>query len=89
MQHMQTIQKLLKASIEDLVPAKNAKAFVSDVIVIEGPAWARACFILVEAGNFREAWSKALQMTNMSSTPIPSIRTGIVSCISVLSHPSL
>ncbi len=41
----QWMQKLLTATIEDPEPAKKARAFVKDVIVIEGPAWYMAFFI--------------------------------------------
>ena len=36
------MQKLLTALIEELAPAKKAKASVIDVIVIEGPEFLRA-----------------------------------------------
>ena len=54
MQAIQKTQKLRKASIDDLVPAKKASAFVNEVMVIDGPAWARAYLIRVEAGSFSE-----------------------------------
>ena len=38
----QNMQKLRSASIEDTDPARKAKAFVIDVIVIEGPACYKA-----------------------------------------------
>ena len=54
MQVIQNMQKLRKASIEEYVPAKNASAFVKDVIVMDGPAWASDCTIRVDAGNLSE-----------------------------------
>ncbi len=39
------MQKFLTATIEDPDPARKAKAFVRDVIVIEGPAWYMAFFM--------------------------------------------
>ncbi len=54
MHAMQKMQKLRKANIDDRVPAKKASAFVNEVMVIDGPAWARAYLIRVEAGSFRE-----------------------------------
>ncbi len=50
----QWMQKLLTATIEDPEPAKKARAFVRDVIVIEGPAWYMAFFIRWEAGWLKE-----------------------------------
>ena len=43
MQIMHTMQKFEMAGIEDVMPVKKANAFVTDVIVIEGPAWYIAC----------------------------------------------
>ena len=42
MQTEQNMQKLRSASIDETDPARKAKAFVIDVIVIEGPACFRA-----------------------------------------------
>ena len=72
----QNIQNDLIASMEFVDPMKKAMQSVSEVIVIEGPACCMPRLIRSEAGKFRGTWSMALQTTNMSSTPIPSIRTG-------------
>lgn len=47
---VQWMQKLSTATIEDPEPARKAKAFVNEVIVIEGPAWYIALLIRFDAG---------------------------------------
>ena len=55
----------------EIAPEKKARALVSDVIVIDGPACFKASFSLLSAGKCKGVWSSALQMTNMSSMPMP------------------
>ena len=83
----QCTQKALMLRIDDPYPAKKARPLVSDVIVIDGPAFTIACFMRSFAGSFSEVWSSALQITNMSSIPIPSIKNGIASEKSVAKKP--
>ena len=64
-------QKLLRVISDAKLPIKKAKMLVNDVIVMEGPACFMASFTLSMAGAFRSVWSTALQMTNMSSAPMP------------------
>ena len=72
------IEKLCRATMFDDSAARKAKAFVSDVIVIVGPAWRIARRILFDAGRLSGVWSIALHITKISSTPIPSIIMGMV-----------
>ena len=71
MQALAKRQKLRRAISEARPPNRKARQFVNDVIVMEGPACFMASFTLSMAGAFRSVWSTALQMTNMSSAPIP------------------
>ena len=64
-------QKLERASREEVHPRKKATPFVNDVIEILAPAWIIPCFILVSIGSLGLVWSRAEEMTNISSTPIP------------------
>ena len=70
-------QKLLRVISDAKLPIKKAKMLVNDVIVMEGPACFIASLILCAAGAFRSVWSTALQMTNMSSAPMPTNRNCI------------
>ena len=72
------IEKLCRARMFDDIAARKAKAFVSDVIVIVGPACLIARRSRFDAGKLSGVWSMALQITKMSSTPIPSIIIGMV-----------
>ena len=82
-------QKLLTTGIELMQPERKASPFVNDVMVIEGPAWLNARFRRSSGDNFMEVQSMALQMTNMSSTPIPSIRIGKAECTSDVQNPKM
>ena len=70
------VHMLEMARTFDFEPMKKATASVKDVIVMEGPACRIPYFILSSGLRSNEVWSMALQTTKMSSTPIPSIRTG-------------
>ena len=72
----QKTQKAFTASSEVAEPTKKAMQSVSDVIVMEGPACIIARLRRSAGAKVKGYWSRALQMTNMSSTPMPSIRTG-------------
>ena len=82
------MQKLYIPGILEPVPERKANVSVIEVMVIDGPA----CFIhstnLSVGFFFSELWSSALQITNISSTPIPSIKIGKASCDSFCSYPA-
>ena len=59
-----------------------------EVIVIAGPACLRAEMKRVYVDYSSFCWSRALQTTKMSSTPIPSIKTGRVLWTSLILYPS-
>ena len=69
-------QKLLIPLRIELAPARKAREFVKEVIVIDGPECLNAFLILSPGGRFNDTWSRELQTTNISSTPIPIIRIG-------------
>lgn len=80
-------QKLLRASRDVKPPKKKARAFVKEVIVIEGPAWERPTTNLLSAGRWSGVWSIVFTITNMSSTPIPNSMKGRILCTVVISYP--
>ena len=69
-------QKLRKAVRELMPPKAKARQLVREVIVIEGPAWHIAFLTRSSAVAYKSVWSMALQMTNISSTPIPISKKG-------------
>ena len=81
------IEKLCKATSCEDIAARKARAFVSEVIVMVGPACLRARRIRLSGGIDIDTWSRELIMTKMSSTPIPSMIRGIGSFASVFFHP--
>ena len=82
-------QKLYIPLRIELEPAKKAKAFVKEVIVIDGPECLRAFLILQLGDCLKDIWSRELQTTNMSSTPIPIISIGRASCASEGGYPKI
>ena len=45
--------KLAKAGMTEIVPEKKARAFVSEVIVMDGPACLKACLSLCSGVKWR------------------------------------
>ena len=86
-QNAQKTQKLFIEGIEEVDPARKAKASVIEVIVIEGPAFLMHSLSRLLVGYLSELWSKELHMINISSTPIPIIKIGIASCALDKTHP--
>ena len=82
------MQNALIARREDVLPMKKARQSVSEVIVMDGPACLIASLIRLLAGRSNGVWSTALQITNISSTPIPKMRIMIVFVISVIFQPN-
>ena len=70
-------QKLCKPSIEITVPERNARELVNEVMVIEAPEWPKAFLNRSSGDKSKDIQSIEFMMTNISSTPIPSIRIGI------------
>ena len=68
--------KLLSTGSVESEPTKKASAFVTEVIVIDGPAWIIPSRNLSSADKCCGVWSIVLTMTNISSTPIPSTMNG-------------
>ena len=83
----QNIEKLFKDSSCEDIAARKARAFVSEVIVMVGPACLMARRIRLAGGIDIDTWSRELIMTKMSSTPIPSMIRGIGSFALVFFHP--
>ena len=72
----QKMQKALIASIELVDPMKNAKQSVKEVIVMDGPACYIPRLMRFDGGKSSGTWSIALQITNISSTPMPKTKIG-------------
>lgn len=69
-------QKLDRASRDDVQPRKNATPLVNEVMEIEAPAWIIPILNLSSMGALGSVWSRADEITNMSSTPIPISMNG-------------
>ena len=72
------IHKLFRAGSVDRDPTMKARAFVTEVIVIEGPACLIPSMNLSLTERCCGVQSTVFTMTNMSSTPIPKIMKGTI-----------
>ena len=83
------MHRLLKAGSVDNEPTPNARAFVTEVIVIEGPAWVKPYLkrLIALLPMWSGVWSIVLTITNISSTPIPIIMNGMIAWNLVVFHP--
>ena len=81
-QHPQKKQKLPSAGELARDPMKKESPSVTEVMVMEGPAWVSPILNLSFALRWSGVWSIVLTMTNMSSTPRPRIRNGSTPCMS-------
>lgn len=70
------MQKLERASSEETVPKKKAIAFVSEVIVIEVPAFLMPSYIRFSTESSGFVWSRHDEITKQSSTPMPISKKG-------------
>mmetsp|Transcript_20929 Transcript_20929/g.55432 ORF Transcript_20929/g.55432 Transcript_20929/m.55432 type:complete len:218 (+) Transcript_20929:60-713(+) len=83
--YMQKAERAGRA--EDTEMAKATKS-VTDVTMIETPAWERAEAMRLGTGSVGSVWSKAFMMTKESSTPMPRITKGRTPCTGVYGNPS-
>ena len=72
------MHRLRKAGRVDNDPTPNARALVTEVIVIEGPAWVKPSLKRLIGDMCCGVWSIVLTITNISSTPIPIIMNGMI-----------
>lgn len=85
--HAAYIQNEPRAMIGVVLPTIKLMAFVKLVIVMEEPALAKATLNLFSMGSFKFVWSRALQMTNMSSAPMPISKNESKLCTPAVLNP--
>mmetsp|Transcript_74591 Transcript_74591/g.231480 ORF Transcript_74591/g.231480 Transcript_74591/m.231480 type:complete len:207 (+) Transcript_74591:1171-1791(+) len=69
-------------SAEDTEMANAAKS-VSEVTIMETPAWEMAFAMRSGTGSLASTWSSAFMMTKESSTPMPRMTKGSTECTGV------
>ena len=82
------MHKLFKAGRVERDPTIKARAFVTEVIVMDGPACLIPSMNLSLTERCCGVWSTVFTMTNMSSTPIPKIMKGTIEWNPDTSQPS-